>query len=431
MKTKYILIALFSLSAFSMAAQERTFQRNKVLVEKHTGLNCSNCPPADNAYNAYMNRHEGLAERTVLIRHNSYSPDNLQIASIHSALASKWGISGWPQYLIDRCDYEGTRFANPHGYHVSWGNFQSSSFNGVEMRLNTPTYVSLNLDGSAYDPVTRKLIVRARGEVTKDVPDLAVNIFLTQDSINGSTDHAYSKSSRTYVTKNLFGDPITVTDGWYDIYYEYTIEESYGRFSADPEKMNLVVFITSYDDYTYPFEDGKKDFTNSEVHNADEVRLNTLPTSTGPRCPNPEIALRNGQLVFTCEVPDVDITYTLSPLEAVATSGTDACAVAAFKVTAVARTEGYSASDPVSARFSLADVKESFKQEEPDPVDPDIDPDNPDVDPDNPDVDPDGISHTSSAMENIEGLLFDLQGHPLTKPATRTIHLQNGKKVIK
>ncbi len=346
------------------ADEPRSFTRNKVLVEKHTGLYCGNCEPADNAYNAFLNRYPEYKDKIVLMRHNSYTPDRLTVQDFHSTLSNKWGISGWPTYLIDRCDPDGYQYTNPHGYHCQWGNWQSTGWDGIGKRLTKPTYVSLSLEGSAYDPATGKITVQARGEVTKDVPDLAISVFLTQDSIGGSTDHAYSQSSRAYLTEDIHGDKLTVKDGWYEYIKEYTLEEAYGRIEADPAKMNLVVFVSSYDNYTYPYVDGTKDFNNSEVHNADEVRITTLPKTTGPRCDTPVISLKNGTLTFSSATEGAAISYALAPEPATTTDGSVECADVAFKVTTVAKAENHAPSKVATAVYTLADVKASCAPKE-------------------------------------------------------------------
>ena len=387
------------------ADEPRSFTRNKVLVEKHTGLNCPNCPPADNAYNKFLNNHPEYKDKVVLIRHNSYTPDRLTVQGLHSTLSNKWGISGWPTYLIDRCDPDGGLFANPHGYHCQWGNWQSSGWDGIGKRLAKPTYVSLSLEGSAYDPATRKLTVQARGEVTKAVPDLAISVFLTQDSIEDNTDHAYSQSSRTYLTEYIHGDKLTVKDGWYEYIKEYTVEETYGRsIAADPTKMNLVVFVSSYDNYTYPFQEGTKDFTDSEVHNADEVRITTLPTTTGSRCDTPVIRLQNGALEMSSTTEGAAISYTLAPVPGSTASGNVECADIAFQVTAVAKAENHAPSKVATAVFTLADVMDSWGSEE-------------------------SIEQLSTDKSQPYSV-YDLTGR-IIKGNVKGISIVNGKKIIK
>ncbi|MBQ0164801.1 MAG: hypothetical protein KBS75_06355, partial [Bacteroidales bacterium] len=355
MKIKHILLTVLCTMTLGLQAQERTFTRNKVLVEKHTGIYCPACGPADTDYSNFMRNHPNYADKVVLMRHNSFSSDNLQIASLHKQLSTKWGVSSFPTYLIDRCSTDGTQSPRPQDYHCSYGNWSKSGWDGIGKRLAKPTYVSLSLEGSAYDPATGKITVQAHGEVTKDVPDLSICVFLTQDSVGGNTDHAYSKSSRAFLTDNIHGDKLTVKDGWYEYTKEYTLEDTYGRCAPDPSKMNLVVFVSSYDDYN---------FTNSEVHNADEVRITTLPKTVPARCATPSISLKDGKLDFSCATEGASFNYTLSPIPATTTTGNVSCADVAFKVTAVAKAENHASSKPAIATYTLADVQASFTPKE-------------------------------------------------------------------
>ena len=134
--------------------------------------------------------------------------------------------------------------------------------------------------------------------------------------------------------------------------------------AADPDNMHLVVFISSFDDYTYPEKDGKKDYFNSEVHNADEVALSELPKTTGPDCDTPVISLKKGALQFSSATEGAAIHYTLAPIEGTIAGGNVSCADVAFEVTAVAKADYHAPSLPATATYTLADVQASFTPKE-------------------------------------------------------------------
>ncbi len=352
------------LAGASQQEPVRTFKRNKVLVEKHTGLDCLHCPSADQFYAQFLANHPGYEDKIVLMRHNSYSPDAVQVLPLHQDLRQTWIIQEWPSYLIDRCNANGYKYHSPADYKVDFNNFSSSSWDDIAKRLAKPTYVSLSLEGSAYDPDTRKLTVRARGEVTTDVPDLAINVFLTQDNLRGYTGHAYQNSSRACLTSSVNGETLTVENGKFNYTKEYTLNSSYGRIEADPNNMRLVVFISSFDNYTYPEKEGKKDYSNSEVHNADEVALSELPKTTGPDCDTPVISLKNGALQFSSATEGAAIHYTLAPIEGTTAGGNVSCADVAFEVTAVAKADYHAPSLHATATYTLADVQASCTPKE-------------------------------------------------------------------
>ena len=352
------------LAGASQQEPVRTFKRNKVLVEKHTGLDCLHCPSADQFYAQFLANHPGYEDKIVLMRHNSYTMDELQVPAVHQALRQTWIIQEWPSYLIDRCNANGYKYYSPVDYKVDFNNFSSSSWDDIAKRLAKPTYVSLSLEGSAYDPATRKLTVRARGEVTTDVPDLAINVFLTQDNMKDNPNHAYQNSSRACLTSSVNGETLTVENGKFNYTKEYTLNTSYGRIAADPDNMHLVVFISSFDDYTYPEKDGKKDYFNSEVHNADEVALSELPKTTGPDCDTPVISLKKGALQFSSATEGAAIHYTLAPIEGTIAGGNVSCADVAFEVTAVAKADYHAPSLHATATYTLADVQASFTPKE-------------------------------------------------------------------
>ena len=178
MKTiqKTLLAAFCCTMALTAQAQERTFQRNKVLVEKHNGQGCVNCPAAEKVLEHYLSTTSN-ADNVVIMRHHNYpSSGNLRL-SFHTDLSSDWSTNlGWPKMQADRYSFADDKSSSSSHY------FEASSFsyyNIVDTRMQTPTYVSLSFDGSSYNPDTRKLRVTLSGEVTKKLPFLRINAFIT------------------------------------------------------------------------------------------------------------------------------------------------------------------------------------------------------------------------------------------------------------
>lgn len=351
-----LLAALCCTMALTAQAQERTFQRNKVLVEKHTGQGCSACPGADNILMNHLTSRN-LLENVAIIRHYNYpSSGNLRLG-FHDSLSGIWGINAWPKLQVDRFGFVESDKSdrNSHFFDASVLN----AYNAVERRVQTPTYVSLSLDGSTYDPATKKLSVTLSGEVTKDLPYLRANVFITQSGISayqaGQSDYIHDEVSRDYLMNDVFGEPLTVnTDGTYRVTFEKTLSDKYGTLSTVPEDMNVVVFINSHFNSSADYY--SQDFSTCEVHNADVVALLDLPEISP--CATPSIDYVNCAFVCTSSTPGAVCHYDVQPCmqTAAAAEGAIDYNAPAFTVTAYAEAPGFAPSAKASRTFSLRDI---------------------------------------------------------------------------
>lgn len=341
-----IVAAAFALNAH---AQEQTFQRNKVLVEKHTGVLCTYCAPADVAYLEHLGRFPELDGKVITMRHNSYRPDQLTISSLHNSLSSTWGVNGWPKFLIDRSDANGGHYMNADAYLEPWEIFYATDNSKIVKRLNQPTYLSLSLDGCLYDPVTRQITVHASGEATKTLPDLRFHAFLTQDDCLSYGTYDYeNESSRACLNADLNGDPLTVTDGRYEVTLTGTLAERYGGIDVNPDNMRIVVFVSTFN---------SSDFSHSEVHNADCVMLHDLPIDSNHSCEAPIIGFSEGSFVFESPTPGAVYYYDIQPCKgSIDLAHPEAAEEPAFVVTAFARAEGYGISPTATRTFSLSEL---------------------------------------------------------------------------
>lgn len=334
--------------------EESSFERKKVLVEKHTGLQCQYCPVAETYLAGYKQRHPEVVDRMIVVRHNSYSADQLSVQGFHRDLSSAWSVNGWPKFFIDRADYHGGQYATANGYHVSYDEFSAQNFDAVGKRLAVPTYVDLSLEGSSYDPKTGRLDIHVSGDVVKDVPDLCINIYLTQSNIygQGDSDEAYNKSTRAFLTKSLHGDALDVVGGRYDVSYSHTIQERYGSIKAAPEDMSVVVFVSSYDNYAM----GPKDFTNSQVHNAEEINITDLPLYGADPCEQPAVSLKDGTLNFSSGTPNVTFNYSFNAIPSTVAATDDVMQQPAFELSVYATAPDYNTSPVTTQVFTLSEV---------------------------------------------------------------------------
>lgn len=347
MKVKHILLAaVCSATALCASAQTKTFTRNKVLLEKHTGVRCGWCPSGDAAVRGFMERHPNYADKMFEMRHNSYSSPDMYTLQFHNDICSMWKVDGHPRYFVDRCHPDGYTYEEPDNYGISWGMFNTESFDPVGRRLDIPTYVSLSMDGSAYDPTTGKLTVTVSGEVTKSLPSLRISVFLTQDH------GGYDGTSRAFLTRSVHGDYLPVSDGRYNVQYTYDIPAKIGQVTTAPANMKVVAFISSFDD---------KDFTYSEVHNCDVVSLRSLP-NTAPRprlqCAAPSVELHGQQLVMKSTTPGAAYFYsvTTGATADLTTASAADLSKATFTVKAYAGAPGYTDSPEVTKTFTLLDL---------------------------------------------------------------------------
>lgn len=385
--------------------EERSFERKKVLVEKHTGLQCQYCPVAETYLAGYKQRHPEVVDRMIVVRHNSYSADQLSVQGFHRDLSSAWSVSGWPKFFIDRADYHGGQYATANGYQVSYNEFSAQNFDAVGKRLAVPTYVDLSLEGSSYDPKTGRLDIHVSGDVVKDVPDLCINIYLTQSNIygRGDSDEAYNKSTRAFLTKSLHGDALDVVGGRYDVSYSHTIQERYGSIKAAPEDMSVVVFVSSYDNYAM----GPKDFTNSQVHNAEEINITDLPLYGADPCEQPAVSLKDGTLNFTSGTPNATFNYSLKAIPGTVSPDDDVMKLPAFELSVYATAPDYNTSPIFTQVFTLSDVAGTEENTT-------------------------SIQATSASLQRTAAAqVYDLQGRAYVRqPQQRGIYLKGSKKSI-
>ena len=358
MKTiqKTLLAALCCTMALTAQAQERTFHRNKVLIEKHTGTGCPACPAADNVIEKYI-ADTNNADNVAILRHHSFSGGTLNMpCSITNA--GTWHIGAWPSIMIDRYGFFGVK-TECKSYSTSEP-YQIRSKKTIETRLETPTYVSLSLEGSSFDPTTKKLRLVISGEVTKNLPYLRVHAFVTQSGIvasqSGATsNYVHDDAVRDLVMGNADGDTFTPNaDGTYSVTLDKTLSDRYGPYKIVPENMKVVAFVSSYVDDSGSYFD--RDYSTSEVHNADVVALLDLPTVSP--CAMPTIELKNGAFVCKSTTPGAVCQYEVKPLMQPTTEreGTIDLEAPAFVVTAYANATGYTTSSKVTRTFTLRDV---------------------------------------------------------------------------
>ena len=256
------------------------FTHHKVLIEKYTGQGCQYCYNDDVILDNYITSF-GYQNKIYEMRHYAFGdptgPGYLRIPTLHNPLAATWGVRGFPNYLVDRGGNE--RFVNYEGYQKRASEIKNGNI--VGSRLSKPCKVSLSLDGSTYDPKTRQLKVVVSGKLADGIPDPRLSIFITQNGFIGyqssyGDSFEHNGVSRATIT-NLNGDALTPReDGVFQKTYTITLQDKYGSLIADADKMDVVAFVSSWDNYGYG-TGYEKDCSDSEVYNTIDTNIAALP----------------------------------------------------------------------------------------------------------------------------------------------------------
>lgn len=341
--------------ALNAYAQERTFHRNKVLIEKHTGTGCKACPAADIVIDNYIADTNSENDVAVL-RHHSFRGGKLN-TSCSETISATWFIGAWPSMLVDRYGFfdEKTECKG----HSTVDAYKIRNLQTIESRMDTPTYVSLSLAGSSFDPATKKLRLVISGEVTKNLPFLRIHAFITQSGIKyyqeGETgNYIHNDAVRDCLTNNADGDVLVQnSDGTYSMMFEKTILDQYGDFKSIMENMKVVAFVSSFVDESVKYE--ARDYSTCEVHNADAIEILDLPKQSP--CAAPTIEYVNGAFICTSTTSGAICHYDIAPCTLPSDGqGTIVLTVPAFTVTAYADADGYARSAKVRRTFTVRDI---------------------------------------------------------------------------
>ncbi|MBQ0048694.1 MAG: hypothetical protein KBT12_00420 [Bacteroidales bacterium] len=296
-----------------------TYARKRVLIEKFTGQNCGYCTTAENTTKNYVETNQ---DKLYEIRHYSYDGDRIAASFLkldfHGDLFRAWEFSGHPTYMVDRAGYQGQSSVTSDGYKVTPEEIVNRD--RVNDRWNRPCQVSLSLDGSTYDPTTRLLRVVVSGKMQTNLPDPCINIFLTQNKMNayqsswGLIDH--NGVSRAFLTNKVTGDALTPNeDGTFQVVYYYTVPTTIGSYATVLENMDVVAFVSSWDNYAYNKNKDGKDYFNSQVYNTEVLRLAEAPLrAMMPVLPNGSIDMASGDVNGDGKTNVNDLTQVIASL---------------------------------------------------------------------------------------------------------------------
>lgn len=226
--------------AFEVVSEE--FVRN-ILVEEFTTEMCPNCPRGSEALHSAIASDDLFADRVIVACHHSgYYTDWLTTPADNSYLwlFNDGGNTYAPAFMIDRTVMEGEVpvFSSPGG-----DGFESLFYE----RLNTPSYVYLEMDAS-YNSAAGTFTVNVEGRRSREFCDTPprITVYALENNIKA---HGQAGSNGEYIHQHVlraynsvWGDVIE----WNDDAFEYSCVIEL-KSSWVVENMQLVAFVSGYD----------------------------------------------------------------------------------------------------------------------------------------------------------------------------------------
>ncbi|MGN0238375.1 MAG: Omp28-related outer membrane protein [Lepagella sp.] len=222
-----------------------TFDRY-ILIEKFTGQACGYCPSGEYAI---LNAIAGHEDRVVRIdHHHGYTKDIFTIEE-STNIGTAFGVNSAPQCMVDRRvqeERENTAYADVH-FHPGYLTEEM-----VINEISRPAFVTVEIEPS-YNEDTKEATIKVSGESTRDMAGARINVCLVQsgyEAYQNSADASWRHNDFPidYMT-DYAGDEITWNeDGTYEYTYTYTIADEYGKVVSDATKMDVVAFLSYWND---------------------------------------------------------------------------------------------------------------------------------------------------------------------------------------
>lgn len=222
-------------------AVERT-----LVIEQFTGASCGACP------SGHDRMAQALGNRTdyVWLMHHTFSTDAF---SNEASYALKWfyGVDGEyaPAVMYDRSPI-------PADYPEPIRNVDDVA--DIRQQLTTaknrPSFLTLDMDGLAYDVQSRRISGSVNGRFTQGIygPDTRIVIYLVEDSlwmyqtdyIHGSSDRTHDDVARGSINGN-WGERLEVSsDGTFSYAVDYVLPA--GHYAP---KSRLAAVVFNYDSH--------------------------------------------------------------------------------------------------------------------------------------------------------------------------------------
>lgn len=229
--------------SINVETANKFLKRDKILIDQFTGQQCGFCPQGHAAITEAI---KDIEDKVAWVAHYSYDEKGTFTITIHHTLASYFGVNSAPQCMIDRTYIPGisTKTTSP-----IFNPIRTISRTIIDQMLATPTFVSINLEGSDYDPETRILKVTASGEFVKELPNARLNVYISEDGFIASQASGGSKYQHNHVMRAALtptvGAEVEIVNGKYTKTYTYQVPEKIGNADVNPYNMNIIAFIAN------------------------------------------------------------------------------------------------------------------------------------------------------------------------------------------
>ena len=243
-------------TATALFSTYETSYEHKLLIEEFSTEECPNCPRAIETFATLM--EEGFEEKTVsVVHHVGFYTDWL---TVDDDVAYTWfyGIDGTfaPAAMYDRrpfTDYGGSNGSSGMGVvPVTQVAYPDNVRPQLEAALAFPAFVSV-APTLSYNADTRQMDVTVRME-KQDIFDTQcaeprLTVFVVEDSILHHHQAGYSSSTfhHRHVNRghlsDVWGDPVTFTDGTAERTYSITLPELWNA-----HHVGVVAFVNNRDE---------------------------------------------------------------------------------------------------------------------------------------------------------------------------------------
>ena len=251
----FALISAVSASAWNVSTAP---EKQNILLEEFTGINCPSCPAgherAAMLHRVFSNNivsvtvHEGFkavpSAGQVDLRvpagteiHNRYFIEQFGQSDAGEVYGS------YPSAMVNRVPFETERVMGAS----TW-----SPAMGATLLKDSP--VNLWIE-SNYEPSTRMLTVNLEGYYTADMTDPRLTVLLTQDHLkafqaNGGASYDHRHVLRDKLSENALGDPLNekTAGEYFSRTYTYTVPEEIGTVNVDTTTIAVVAFVAEGDE---------------------------------------------------------------------------------------------------------------------------------------------------------------------------------------
>ena len=246
-------------SSFYVYPQE---MQRRILLEKFTGQDCSNCPRGEEELNRVVNADP---DKYVVVTHHTYpSASGYDIF----AMDESFSIGAWffnsnnsyaPAAMVNRAPWKSGLSTVVFGdTNSTGGSLTPGLTSGIAIQNGKEPYVGVNLVNT-YDAATRKGQVKVSVK-TYRMPsneEHRLNLCLTQDKVyayqsGGSDDYEHNHALRQMLT-GAWGEAIELKEGeTVERTYAYEIPDAIEstaqgqgyKLPTDPKNMHLVAFVS-------------------------------------------------------------------------------------------------------------------------------------------------------------------------------------------